>query len=122
MAQATIRDLVISSGAGIYDMRQPRLIRSRSLNRAETEGSVRVLNVLDLDFMVHRPIPDNHHFQYRWSGRPNVDFEGCMERYRAFARPLDRKLGPSAQLLAVVPADRSEPSREDVAACCRISP
>ena len=65
--------------------------------------------------MVHRPIPDNHHFQYRWSGRPNTDFEGRMDRYRAFAAPLDGEVGPSAQLLAVVPGDRSEPSSDHVA-------
>ena len=107
--------VVISSGAGIYDVRQRRLVRSRTLTRTETEEAVRALDALDLDFMVHRPIPDNHHFQYRWSGRPNIDFEGRMERYRAFATPLDGQFGPSAQLLAVVPADRSEPSSDDVA-------
>ena len=107
--------VVVSSGAGIYDVRRRRLIRSRSLTRMETEAAVRALDALDLDFMVHRAIPDNHHFQFRWSGRTNVDFEGRMERYRAFATPLDGQLGPSAQLLAVVPADRSEPSSDDVA-------
>ena len=107
--------VVVSSGAGIYDLRQRRLVRSHSLTGRETETAVRVLDSLDLDFMVHRPIPDNHHFQYRWSGRPNTDFHGRMAHYRAFAAPLDGAVGPSAPLLAVVPADRSEPSRDHVA-------
>ena len=107
--------VVCSSGAGIYDVRHRRLIRSHSLTATDTKTAVRVLDGLDLDFMVHRPIPDNHHFQYRWSGRPNTDFEGRMDRYRAFAAPLDGEVGPSAQLLAVVPADRSEPSSDQVA-------
>ena len=107
--------VVCSSGAGIYDVRHRRLLRSHSLTATETKTAVRVLAGLDLDFMVHRPIPDNHHFRYRWSGRPNTDFEGRMDRYRAFAAPLDGEVGPSAQLLAVVPADRSEPSSDQVA-------
>lgn len=107
--------VVCSSGAGIYYMRDRRLLRSHSLTAAETETAVRVLDDFDLDFMVHRPIPDNHHFQYRWSGRPNADFHGRMERYRAFATPLDGEVGPSAQLVAVVPADRTEPSSDQVA-------
>jgi hypothetical protein len=35
-----------------------------------------------------------------------------MERYRAFAAPLDGEFGPSAQLVAVVPVDRQEPSSD----------
>ena len=38
-----------------------------------------------------------------------------MERYRAFAAPLDGDFGPSSQLVAVVPVDRQEPSSDQVA-------
>ena len=55
--------VVCSSGAGIYDVRHRRLLRSHSLTGRETNEAVRVLDGLDLDFMVHRPISDNHHFQ-----------------------------------------------------------
>ena len=92
--------VVCSSGAGIYDIRRRRLLRSHSLTCRETNEAVRVLDGLDLDFMVHRPIPDNYHFQYRWSGRPNIDSHGRMERYRGFAAPLDGEFGASAQLVA----------------------
>ena len=107
--------VVVSSGAGIYDVRHRRLLRSHTLTGSQASTAVRVLDALDLDFMVHGPIPDNHHFLYRRSGRPNTDFEGRMDRYRAFAAPLDGEAGPSAQLVAFLPADRSEPSCDDVA-------
>ena len=107
--------VVFSSGAGIYDLRQGRLLCAHALTGSQAAAAARVLGGLDLDFMVHRPIPDNHHFQYRRSGRRNPDFEGRLDRYRAFAAPLAGEPGPSAQLLAVVPVDRSEPSSDHVA-------
>lgn len=107
--------VVFSSGAGIFDVLNRRLLRSRALTGSQTASAVSVLDALDLDYMVHAPIPDNHHFRYRWSGRPNADFDRRMDRYRAFATPLDGEAGPSAQLVAVVPPDRSELSAEHVA-------
>lgn len=107
--------VVFSSGAGIYDVRHRCLLRAYVLTGSQAKAAAQVLDGLDLDFMVHRPIPDNHYFQYRRSGQRNPDFEGRMERYRAFASPLSWDPGPSAQLLAVVPIDRSEPSSEHVA-------
>ena len=108
--------LAFSSGAGIYNVRQKRLVRSHALTGEETEEAIRVLDSLELDFMVHRPIPDNHYFRYRWSGRPNADFHRRLERYQEVASPLDNQFfGPSAQLIAVVPSNQSEPSSEDLA-------
>lgn len=107
--------VVFSSGAGIYDVRDRRLLRSHTLTGRQTDLAARVLRALDLDFMVHRPIPDNHHFQYRRSGRPNPDFDVRIDRYRRFGSPLAGAPGPGAQLLAVLPVDRSEPSRDKVA-------
>lgn len=107
--------VVFSSGAGIYDVRDRRLLRAHTLTGAQTSRAARVLHALDLDYMVHRPIPDNHRFQYRRSGRPNPDFDVRIDRYRAFAAPLAGEPGPSAQLLAVVPVDRPEPSSDEVA-------
>lgn len=107
--------VVFSSGAGIYDLRWRCMIATHVLTGSQASAAAEVLKSLDLDFMVHRPIPDNHHFQFRRSGRPNPDFEVRLNRYRAVSSPLSEEPGPSAQLLAVVPADRSSPSSDSVA-------
>lgn len=107
--------VVFSSGAGVYDVRDRRLLRAHALTGAQAAAAARVLRALDVDFMAHRPIPDNHHFRYRRSGRPNPDFDVRIDRYRRFGAPLAGDPGPSAQLLAVVPVDRAAPSSEQVA-------
>lgn len=107
--------VVFSSGAGIYDVRDRRLLRAHTLSGSQASAAARVLRALDVDFMVHRPIPDNHSFRYRRSGRPNPDFDVRIDRYRRFATPLAGQPGPSAQLLAVVPVDRAAPSSGQVA-------
>lgn len=106
--------IVFSSGAGIYDLHRNRLLSAYSLSRSETSAAVQVMLRLDLDFMVHRPIPDNHFFQFRRSGRPNADFEMRIERYRLFSSPLSGEHRPSTQLIAVVPSSRPDPSYEKI--------
>jgi len=98
--------LVFSSGAGVMDWPRQRLLQRHSLRRAQVEAAFRVLKAQGLDFMVHRPVPDNHYFTYFCYGRDNPDFRRRCELYREFASPGkegELVFAPASQLLAVKP-------------------
>ena len=54
--------LLFSSGAGILAWPEQRLLFSASMNREEVSLAFDALSRRSLDFMVHRPVPENHHF------------------------------------------------------------
>lgn len=102
--------VVFSCGAGILDAGRKRVIRKASLSAEEVDRVVRLLDTLELDFMVHREIPLNHFFRYRRTGRHNPDFDRRIALYRPFSGPLDGSAthGPACQVLAVLAAGRQE--------------
>jgi hydroxymethylpyrimidine pyrophosphatase-like HAD family hydrolase len=79
--------LVFSSGAGIMAWPGQDLLCSHSLGHREIQRVFRVLSVRKLDFMVHRPIPDNHEFVYFRHNSGNPDFLSRLRLYRQFAAP-----------------------------------
>lgn len=98
--------VLFSSGAGIMDWPGQKLLRTISMKVAEVVQAFDSLSTRGLDFMVHRPIPDNHHFLYYPSGRENPDFRARCSIYQEFAVPGDPKSPPleeACQLVAVEP-------------------
>lgn len=108
--------LISSTGAGLSLHPCGRLIRQMGLTGEEVIACVRVLQEEDLDFMIQRPLPDNHLFAYRSSGRQNPDFFRRISLNNGHCRSLGcpSAFGPASQLLAVVPP------RESVRALKRI--
>jgi hydroxymethylpyrimidine pyrophosphatase-like HAD family hydrolase len=102
--------LVFSSGAGILAWPEQKLLFSASMNREEVSLAFTSLSRHSLDFMVHRPIPDNHHFLYFSSGQLNPDFEARCKLYQDFATPGRAQqipTGEACQLVAIEPQFRS---------------
>jgi hydroxymethylpyrimidine pyrophosphatase-like HAD family hydrolase len=98
--------LVFSSGAGIMAWARQELLFSASMNQEEVALAFEALSRRSLDFMVHRPIPDNHHFLYFASDQPNPDFEARCRLYRDFATPgwkQDKPPVEACQLVAIEP-------------------
>ncbi len=98
--------VIFSTGAGVAQYPGGRIIRKASLEPHEVEHACQVLKAAQLDFMVHRPIPDNHVFAYFQSGNENSDFERRISLYSPFAYPLEspsNAFGPATQLLAILP-------------------
>jgi hydroxymethylpyrimidine pyrophosphatase-like HAD family hydrolase len=98
--------LIFSSGAGILAWPGQKLLFSASMNRQEVSLAFASVSRRSLDFMVHRPIPENHYFLYFSSGQSNPDFEARCSLYRDFAVPaaLQRTLPEEAcQLVAIEP-------------------
>jgi len=97
--------LIFSSGAGIIDWRSKELLKkAESLKGTEVQKTALILKNRDLDFMIHRPIPENHFFTYYPAGRDNPDFESRCLIYGEFAAPGSLPAGqfpPACQLLAI---------------------
>lgn len=107
--------LVFSTGAGIMDLNSGRLIRSLDLAAVDVSRACAYFDGLEMDYMVHRPIPDTPHFLYRRHGQPNPDFEARIALYPGFGRPLKGQLFSRAtEVLAIVPGGGLNLSRDRV--------
>ena len=103
--------LVTSSGAGIFSCRPRTLLRQFALGDAAISHAVGVLEAMQLDFMVHDPVPDNHRFQWRRFGRPNADFDRRLALYAGHHQMLDSEsdlVSNATQLLAIAPLENPE--------------
>ncbi len=106
VADLPVDYILFSTGAGVQQYPSGDIIRKKHLESSEVGRACDVLNAFELDFMVHRTIPDNHMFAYVRANDDNADFERRIELYRQFAIPLSDApgdFGPATQLLAVVP-------------------
>jgi len=102
--------IIFSSGAGVTRHPDGQIIRQVSLETHEVSRAIAILQADNLDFMVHRPIPDNHVFGYFESTPTNADFKRRIDLYSQFAFPLDEVsdgFGMATQLLAILPPEGS---------------
>ena len=101
--------LVFSSGAGILCWSSRHLLMQHSMSADEVQHCIRTLLGLGLDFMVHAPIPDNHHFAFHQVSQDNPDFTRRRHLYREFARPLTADslsaLGEACQIVCIASHD-----------------
>ncbi len=105
--------LIFSSGAGILNWQTQELLCSHGLNQAEISQVISCLQDLDLDFMLHDKVPNNHHFWYwrrKSQSQSTPDFERRLELYQGYATPLSESLpeGPCAQFVAIAEAAQTE--------------
>lgn len=111
-ARLPVDYVIFSTGAGVIVLPERKLLYRRNLPSAQVAQTLDFLHGTSLDFMLHRPVPDNHRYVYRRANADNADFESRIERYREFGQPLDSVngsgFGEAAQFLAVVPPDGTE--------------
>lgn len=104
--------LIFSSGAGVVSRPDCRLLYQKNLSPEMVEQALGFLRPSTFDFMLHRPVPDNHRYVYRRVNGNNTDFQTRVERYREFGEKLNSKhrddFGEAAQVVAVVPQDETE--------------
>jgi hydroxymethylpyrimidine pyrophosphatase-like HAD family hydrolase len=96
--------LVFSSGVGVMDWPKRDILVRNSLDVDISRNISEWLKNHHLDFMIHHPAPDNHHFYYYEGSHGNPDFYRRILRYKKFAWPLEkcRKFEGISQLLVVV--------------------
>jgi hydroxymethylpyrimidine pyrophosphatase-like HAD family hydrolase len=98
--------ILFSTGAGVSHFSSGNIVRKSSLEASQVERVTEVLLAEQLDFMIHQPIPDNHHFAYVAVNAGNTDFEHRISIYRPYAFEMKNSadgFGPATQLLAVLP-------------------
>lgn len=96
--------LIFSSGAGILNWHEKRLIYSSYLLKEKVAEIARFFIDHKVDFMIHEVIPNNHKFVYYKSGSHNPDFERRCKIYEEFAEPLNpstETYDHACQILAV---------------------
>lgn len=109
--------VIFSTGAGVLQNVDGKIVRRVSLEPSEVTRGFEVLKANQLDFMVHHLIPDNHMFSYFQSKEENADFERRLKIYNQFAIPFKGDsdgFGPATQLLAVVPPRRANAVLEKI--------
>jgi len=95
--------LAHTSGAGIVSWPGQESLLARHMPGALSVLLAERLLALELDFMLHRAIPDNHHFFMHKSSRQNHDFDRRVELYAPYAAELRLSLlGREAMCQAVV--------------------
>lgn len=106
-AQLPVDYVILSTGAGVIALPERTLLYRVNLPPMLVARSLEFMRRSSLDFMLHRPVPDNHHFVYRRANPDNADFETRIDHYRDFGQPLNSanggSFGEAAQFLAVVP-------------------
>jgi Cof subfamily protein (haloacid dehalogenase superfamily) len=81
--------VIFSTGAGIMNWHTQKIILSRHIRQAQATETFHKLLKLQLDFMVHAPIPHNHRFiAIRKAGIP--DFERRLAVYQDFMDEPDK--------------------------------
>lgn len=109
--------VIFSTGAGVIHFPSRQIVRKVSLEDQEVRRATEVLVAANLDFMVHRPIPENHRFAYYASNSGNSDFETRISLYKSYAFPMDsirEDFGPATQLLAVLPPSQNKMILNDI--------
>ena len=105
--------LVFSSGAGTLHWPTRRLAAFGNMSAGLAKRTFRMLHRRGLDFMVHRPVPENHRFLYVVHAQPHPDFARRLERYREVAEPCDPELfepGEVCQFVVIGPGSAGEPT------------
>ena len=104
--------LVHTSGAGIMHWPEQRSLRVLHMEPQLAAVLAARLVELEVDFMLHRAIPDNHRFFLHRSSHDNDDFERRVQLYAEFASELELgRIGTELMCQAVVIEPASSPSR-----------
>lgn len=100
--------LIFASGAGLIHWAEKELLFRHEI---PAEQVIEISNYLirnNIDFMIHKPLPDSHHFLYHYSGAHNPDFTQRVELYSEYAAPLNShlaKFGPASQFITIIPKE-----------------
>jgi len=80
--------LIFSSGLGIIDWSNQKIIFENHLNKLEIQSVLKILFHHRVDFMLHNIAAENHKFYFWKENDLNPDFAARMELYSSFAKPL----------------------------------
>ncbi|WP_051309126.1 HAD-IIB family hydrolase [Desulfogranum japonicum] len=117
----TIDYVIFSTGAGIIDFATGEILISHALSSDETLAISQHLEHLQVDYMVHAPIPHTHQMYYRARKGGGADFRRRIKMYNDFAvqlpaltREICRDLGGATQLLCIADKNRGPQLARDL--------
>lgn len=96
---------IFSSGAGIINWETKQIIYETHLESNHVKSISECLKTENIDFMIHKPIPDNHLFVYYQTDQPAPDFMRRCKHYKHIAKPIPRDYcyEKSCQIVAIIP-------------------
>lgn len=94
--------LVFSSGIGIYDWENSKLLKEYSIGEKDTADVYKYLTDNKYDFMVQLPVPDNHFFHHFSSGYPNSDFFSRISYYENYGIKAIEKCPAKASQFVII--------------------
>jgi Cof subfamily protein (haloacid dehalogenase superfamily) len=98
--------IVFSSGAGIYDRKNDKLLYHQNLNKEVVQQLADFLIRNDLNFHLFKPVPENHKCWYHRGSVPCTEFESYFEYHQSDAEllPTEQQIESEAcQFLVVFP-------------------
>lgn len=100
--------VVFSSGAGVYDWQQEKLLYHQNLGKQLVQQMVRFFVDRDLNFHLFKPVPENHDCWFYRGSKYCSEFESYSDFHHAHAEPLPTDLdvdSEACQFLVVFPGD-----------------
>jgi len=104
--QLPVDYVIFSTGAGIMDFPTCTILNKYSLNKDDVIAISDVFSGHDLDYMIHRSIPDTKHFIYSYCSGANSDFETRLDIYKEHGTVLTEGnlsgFGEATEVLCIV--------------------
>ncbi|MBW2297989.1 MAG: HAD family phosphatase [Deltaproteobacteria bacterium] len=104
--------IIFTTGAGAITQTEGKLLYACNLSTEMVARALTFFKQSAFDFMLHYPVPENHHFFYRQASGNNTDFKTRLDRYRQFGKPLNSVSADgfreASQFLAVVPETETD--------------
>lgn len=99
--------LIFSSGAGIYDWKEKRLLKSHQLSAAQVEQISKIIKIKHNNLMVFNEIPENHKFNYWISKKVELDFINRLNSFKLMAKEMDSAYSykKASQILTILSED-----------------
>ena len=80
--------IVFSSGAGVYDCKNEKLLFYKNLNKLVVQQLSDLLIARDLNFHLFKPVPENYKCWYHRGSVPCTEFESYFDFHQSHAEPL----------------------------------
>lgn len=100
--------LIFSSGAGIMEWKNKKIIHSEKLHATTVYTIAKHLRKSNINFMLQSPIPDNHYFVYSLESKPLPDFNRRLKLYKGYHKAIDWNnagFGDASQFIVILPDD-----------------
>lgn len=115
-ADLAVDYIIFTTGAGVVSKPGYELLYQVNLSAGMVDEALESMANSAFDFMLHYPVPDNHHYLYRRVSNNNTDFESRIERHSKFGQALESThmtgFGEAAQFVTVVPPEMSRDALE----------